>query len=276
MKEDWFRGRRLAIATCHGKEQVLGPLMETHFGLIIEVPRDLETDQFGTFSGEIPRNQSPLETARLKCRLAAEKSGADLCLASEGSFGPHPDFPWIAADQEWLLLCDYSHQLEFAVYHLDLETNFRIAEILQFDEIQTFAKDTGFPSHGLILRSGQTIRKGLQEVGSLENAFHELQRWGLPITIETDMRAMMNPTRMSVIARAAQKLVERMKECCPVCQTPGYHCTHYEGQLPCQWCRQPTRIPSDACWECQRCGHQEKRKTPALFAEPGVCDYCNP
>jgi hypothetical protein len=276
MAADWFRGRKLAIATSHGKEQVLAPLLETHFAVQVEVPNDLQTDQFGTFSGEIPRTGSPVEAARAKCRLAHSRTGTDLVLASEGSFGPHPDFPWIAADQEWLLLCDFAHQLEIPVYHLDLETNFRTAEVRLYDEVQKFAKEAGFPSHGIILRNGNTIRKGIVDHQELDRAFQELKEMGQPITVETDMRAMMNPTRMQAIHRAGEKLVQLMSQTCPACDTPGFRCTRYEGNLPCEWCRQPTRIPSHACWECQRCGHLEKQKTPALFAEPGVCDFCNP
>lgn len=50
-----FQGRDWVIATRHGKEAVLAPILENALGLRITVPPDLDTDVLGTFSGEVPR-----------------------------------------------------------------------------------------------------------------------------------------------------------------------------------------------------------------------------
>jgi hypothetical protein len=39
--------------------------------------------------------------------------------------------------------------------------------------------------------------------------------------VETDMRAMYNPSRMTVIQNATKKLVEKINSCCPHCNIPG-------------------------------------------------------
>jgi hypothetical protein len=39
--------------------------------------------------------------------------------------------------------------------------------------------------------------------------------------VETDMRAMYNPSRMTVIQNATKKLVEKINSCCPQCNIPG-------------------------------------------------------
>lgn len=276
MQENGFQGRRIAIASCHRKEEVLAPLLETSLGVETEVPVGLDTDQFGTFSGEIARIGSPLDAVRAKCRLANQQTGIDLVLASEGSFGPHPEFPWIAADQEWLLLIDFANQREYKVYHLDVETNFHSAEVRTEEELDDFCRKVFFPSHGLILRSGKEIYKGIQDRGFLEAVFKKLRSGNQVGQAETDMRAMMNPTRMKAIGKAGEKLVQLLLQTCPQCQAPGYQIAKWDGNLPCQWCLTPSRIPSHSIWNCESCGHTEKRKQPDSFADPAVCDVCNP
>jgi hypothetical protein len=39
------------------------------------------------------------------------------------------------------------------------------------------------------------------------------------------MRAMYNPSRMTVIQNATKKLVEKINSCCPHCNIPGFGIT---------------------------------------------------
>lgn len=64
-----FYNSRLVIATMHGKEQVIAPLLQESIGVQIVKAVDLDTDQFGTFTGEIERDVDPVEAARRKCQL---------------------------------------------------------------------------------------------------------------------------------------------------------------------------------------------------------------
>ncbi|MBJ7429162.1 MAG: hypothetical protein JHD28_09430, partial [Bacteroidia bacterium] len=85
-----FNNRKIVIATKHKKEQVIAPLLLEEFNINAIICEQLDTDQLGTFSGEIERNLSPIEAAKRKCYMAMELTQCDLAIASEGSFGPHP------------------------------------------------------------------------------------------------------------------------------------------------------------------------------------------
>lgn len=65
-----FLGRRLVIATKHQKETIIGPRVESKLGALPFVPKNLDTDVLGTFTGEIERSSDPLSTARQKCEMA--------------------------------------------------------------------------------------------------------------------------------------------------------------------------------------------------------------
>ncbi|GBL35844.1 hypothetical protein EMGBS15_14390 [Filimonas sp.] len=43
-----FEGRRLLVATKHGKEQVIAPILESALGVICVLPSNLDTDVLGT------------------------------------------------------------------------------------------------------------------------------------------------------------------------------------------------------------------------------------
>jgi hypothetical protein len=83
----------------HGKEQAIAPVLKESLDLYIEVPPEFNSDRFGTFTRDIPRAGSQLESARNKALAAMEVTGSDLGLASEGAFGPHPAMPWVACDR---------------------------------------------------------------------------------------------------------------------------------------------------------------------------------
>lgn len=53
--QELFSGKRVLLASMHGKESAIGPVLEHRMGWKLELATDLNTDQFGTFSGEIAR-----------------------------------------------------------------------------------------------------------------------------------------------------------------------------------------------------------------------------
>lgn len=83
-----YAGSRAGLATKHGKlTSVAGPLDD--LGMRVEAV-EIDTDAFGTFSGDVPRPAGPHATAVRKARCGMAVSGLPLALASEGSFGSDP------------------------------------------------------------------------------------------------------------------------------------------------------------------------------------------
>ena len=173
-----FDGRRLVVATMHQKEKVIAPILNATLGVTCFVSHELNTDQFGTFSGEIARTLSPLNAARAKCDLAHQHTGCDLVLATEGSFGPHPNLFFIPANEELMLLRDYKNNLSIWTSILSTETNFNSLEISNAKQLADFAKSIGFPSHNLILLSSDrsVIRKDFNTLEEANQALVELTK----------------------------------------------------------------------------------------------------
>ncbi|MFC5192068.1 DUF6671 family protein [Algoriphagus aquatilis] len=277
-----FAGRKLVIATKHGKESVLKPLFDEDLGVECEVTTSLDTDLLGTFSGEIERTLDPISTARRKCELAMDLTGADLALASEGSFGAHPSAFFLPANEEWLLFLDRKNQLEVHARHLSMETNFAGQEFSDLNTLEDFAQQALFPSHGLILRNQQNcnfeIYKGITDQSLLLELGEQLLKKYGNAYVETDMRAHLNPTRMKVIKETAQKLLEKIRSCCPSCSLPGFAVVSAEPGLPCSWCGTPTRSILFQTKTCTHCGHTDRVHFPQgkTTEDPMYCDRCNP
>jgi len=277
-----FKGRTLLIATKHNKEKVIGPLFEDELGVKCIVPLDFDTDKLGTFTGEIERKEDPITTARNKCLMAMELTGFDMAIASEGSFGAHPSYFFVSADDEFLLFLDKKNGLEIITRELSTETNFNGGEIKSEKELRDFANTAEFPSHGLIIRKKKDdyseIIKDITDWPTLLKTYrHFSKKEGLAY-IETDMRAMFNPTRMKVIEKATQKLVEKIKSCCPKCSTPGFGITDAKTGLPCELCNFPTRSTLSYIYVCQKCSFSKEEKYPKgkKKENPMYCDICNP
>lgn len=276
-----FQGRKLIIATQHGKERVLAPPLRAALGVRPWVPADLDTDQFGAFSGEVVRTDDPLTAARRKCELAMERTGGDLAVASEGSFGAHPHIPFVPGNEELVLLVDRRNGLEIFGQELTTTTNFAGRSVGDWSAAKAFATEAGFPEHRLILRpaKGETtaIVKGIGDWEELRRHVTTLLQQQESLFLETDMRAMYNPTRMQVIAAAAERLIAKVKQCCPACQTPGYSVVETLPGLPCADCGLPTRSIRAYRYACQRCAHTETaERTDKPTEIPMYCDYCNP
>ncbi len=278
----FFEGRQLVIASMHQKEQVLRPLLEANLKVIVSVAHGLNTDLLGTFSGEVARIADPLTTARKKCELAMELGDCDLAIASEGSFGTHPSAFFLPANEEWLLLLDRKNGIEIHARHLSTATNFAGQEFSSLEQLDDFAHKVGFPSHGLILRRNKDnlvgILKGITDLNQLHEAAKNLLETEGSGYVETDMRAMYNPSRMQVIQETAQLLLQKLNSFCPSCQLPGFTVTSAVPGLPCSLCGTPSSAALTHLMVCNHCQHQEKVDFPhgKKTEDPQYCQVCNP
>jgi hypothetical protein len=211
--------------------------------------------------------------------LAMDLYGVDLAVASEGSFGMHPIVFFSYADEEIVLLKDRLYDLEIVARETSTDTNFGGTSVRNEEELLDFAGRHFFPSHALILRASkddrEKIAKGITDPDTLIRHFRQLGAGNGSAFVETDMRAMYNPTRMSVIEKVTQKLVDKIRSLCPRCTCPGLGITQAIPGLACERCGWPTRSIKTYIYHCQRCGYREQREVPGR-EKPQYCDYCNP
>ncbi|MCU0374127.1 MAG: hypothetical protein MUF24_02365 [Chitinophagaceae bacterium] len=277
-----FTNRPMVVATMHQKEKVMAPLLEKALGVHCLVPKGINTDSLGTFSGEVERLLDPIATLRQKCRLAMQLTGTDLAVGSEGSFGPHPTLYFVPANDEMVMLIDDKNGLEIVARELSTQTNFAGEAIGNRPALLAFAEKTGFPEHALILRPNRSVNnpliKGITTYELLTQTFDRLFETYGEVYAETDMRAMHNPTRQQVIAAATQKLIAKAKSACPQCGMPGYDVAAVKPGLPCSWCGLPTRSTLSWQYRCSHCGHQHTLLYPhgKTAEDPMYCDGCNP
>lgn len=280
-----FWGRTLVIATMHGKETVLAPLLEESLWVSCILPQWFDSDRFWTFSGEAERTWNQLEAARMKLLHALDISWESLWVATEGSFWPDPQIPFLHSHRELVILIDTKNNFEILWHFQSFETNLAGEYVETEEEIDAFLKKIWFPEHGVILRkkSGSLsgIEKNISSKQELSEAIKKLQKtsfFSKKIYLETDMRAMHNPTRMKWIEAACKNLLENMKSFCPQCVSPWYVVTEIIPWLPCEWCMRPTGLALTEIYTCASCKHREERRSEKYgrYADPGNCSHCNP
>jgi hypothetical protein len=277
-----WRNRKGVIVSLHGKEEAIAPVLLRELGISCHTALNLDTDQLGTFSGEIERKGSPLDALRAKCQLAIDQGWEDIIIASEGSFGPHPQMYFAYADDEWVMLKDVKNDLEIFGRHVSTHTNFNAKEVATWNALQLFAEQVKFPSHALILRPAvddyREMQKGISNLVKLEEVFHSLNEQFGSVYVETDMRAHFNPSRMLVIQRATEDLVRMIKSVCPACEAPGYGVVESVPGLPCESCGMPTASTLKHLYRCQHCSHTSENKYPRgkKKESPMYCSFCNP
>lgn len=277
-----FENRKLLIATKHSKENMIAPLFEQELGVSCFVSDKFDTDILGTFSGEVPREDNALNTLRNKCLLALEYNNCDLVIASEGSFGAHPFLFFGSADDELMMLIDLKNDLEIVVREIGMETNFNATTLIDETELIAFAEKVNFPSHGLILKPSESnyekVIKGIKDFDSLKQHFQSMINQYGSVYVETDMRANFNPTRMNVIKKTAQKLLQTVKSQCPNCKTPGFAVTKVLQGLPCGLCNTPTASTLSHLYVCKKCDFTKEFMYPLQKTkeDPTYCDFCNP
>jgi hypothetical protein len=278
--ESAYFGKTATLPTLHGKETVLSPIFQSALGLSIQVS-EIDTDQFGTFSGETPRTLSQLDAAVAKARAAIALTGIPLAIASEGTIGPNPLIPIASSDLETLVLIDSERDL---IIHESFRSSAIVTARRTFQpgqDLDEFLAKADFPHHGLIVRTESPAAfravKGIRDFDKLVQAIQDLSSKSGSVIVESDLRANFSPSRMQNIAKCAGLLAERIASTCPQCDAPGWGKVAPVFGLPCADCGQKVEsaVASDQLG-CTKCDHVQTTQRAGAFAESRFCDSCNP
>ncbi|MBG6108837.1 DUF6671 family protein [Frigoribacterium sp. CG_9.8] len=279
MRTHPYTGATVAFATMHGKQYLAQQAFHEILDADVIAPAGLDTDQFGTFSGEITRTLSPRTAAQVKARLGIQLAGTPYGLASEGSF--NSGFGFLVEHHEVLLFIDQSRGIELVEGVIATSPLPPAREISTVDDALGYAAAVGHPEQGLMLRGGavgELIEKDLISVESLPGVVERTLRLsaGYPLTIAPDYRAHRCPSRADVITTLAYRMARRLATACPECHTPGFGQLDVERGLRCSDCGQPTRVIAADIHGCGLCPHTVRILRPDRVAAPQWCDYCNP
>lgn len=280
-----YRGRLIAVGTRHGKAGQLAAPFADVLGARLITPADLDTDQFGTFSGEVSRTGSAAAAARAKARLAMAVTGLPFGVASEASYGPLTA-SGVAGHEEILLFCDAERGFEVITGHRGPTGHHTGHRVTAPDEVPA-ALLAGLPEQGLIVRPAapagreplaDAITKGITDVTALGSAVLRAAAVSADghAIVEPDLRAHHNPSRRQVLARLGSNLAHRLATHCSACGTPGFGRVDVETGLECRACGTPTALPRNEIHGCPLCEHAVVRPLSADGADPADCPYCNP
>ncbi len=275
-----YRGAKAVIATKHNKGILVAPAFSKHLDLTVEEVM-VDTDELGTFSGEIERVGSVREVVIKKAELGMEVSGSPIGIASEGSIGADPLLPFINSDIELMALVDHERSLVIIESLRSTEIIAQTTKITKDLDITKFLTKADFPKHALILRSEDApvsfCVKGISDLETLEQTIQKGLKDFPSLVLENDLRAHFSPSRQKNIAALADKLALRLTHLCPECAAPGWGVISYKKGLPCQECGE---ISEEALAQeiqgCVRCEFNKIGKTLADFIDPAQCQLCNP
>lgn len=81
----FFRSGSTAFLTKHRKESLVAPILEPFLGVRLLHVDGFDTDALGTFTRDVKRVDSQLDTARKKARIGMDLGGTRMGIGSEGS-----------------------------------------------------------------------------------------------------------------------------------------------------------------------------------------------
>ncbi len=275
--------QRAALLTKHHKLALIAPALAP-LGFEVQLTEAFDTDQLGTFSGEVARTQSPVDCVKTKAKLASELTALPYGLGSEGSFGGGPLPGLMNWDEE--LLCLYNHSSsQFIIARASGPVPLSEIETDQLELIkQHIAKHDA--AQGWILCSPFGLSKqwvkGLTGFEQVCQALTEAKllssesTLAVPIRLSPDLRAHYCPSRRCYIEQAAAELAKRLQALCPVCAAADFWPDAFETGLPCSACTYPTQRVNYLIKHCKCCGHTEREAAADSFADPADCPLCNP
>lgn len=272
-----YQGVTIKVPTKHGKAAAIKKgfigLLEAN---IVEV--EVDTDQFGTFTGEVERKGSPYNTALAKLDLV---KNADYAIASEGSIGNDSQIPFMISDIEILVFKDFKNDLIITELHRSFEIKAGEKKFFPDEDYTKFLKLIDFPNHGVIAKGIDLTKsspiKGITSIEELERAMKKIFETSPTVILESDFRAHKSPSRMENIEHVARKLAKRIVTLCPECRTPGFGIKRYEKGVICGECK---RVNPDAIHQeilsCVKCSHESLGEIVNQVITPDKCAWCNP
>lgn len=274
-----LNGRNAALLTKHDKLPLIQPFLAP-LDISIQSTDAFDTDELGTFSGEIARTLSPVDCARKKAQLAIEATGLDIGIGSEGSFGGGPMAGLMNWDDEILVLYDAKNDFEIVSF---AQGPIKVNEIA----IQSFAELDKIRSdfdgkQGWILKSKSRLRKGLTEYRDILQAIESLELKSemafkhQQVKLEPDFRAMYCPERQDYIRKAALQLSERIGALCPECEAPDFWRVEAVKGARCTACGLASNVPKAFIKRCRICQFEVQEPSETEFIDPGQCELCNP
>jgi hypothetical protein len=277
-----FFGKSIVLASKHQKLELIKPVFDELIACEL-FEAEIDTDQLGTFTGEITRTAPPRETAILKARLGMEATSTPIGIASEGSIGSDPLIPFIHSDIEHMVLVDDVNDIVISEVYRSLDITAATITAAPGANIDDFLRKADFPNHGLIVRPNDKqfakAIKGITELKHLTESINSISEHspdGL-VVIESDFRAHFSPSRQKNIQHLAKLLALRVTQCCPECDCPGWGRVGYEKGLKCSDCGlfNPEVIRQEILG-CVKCEYQEAGEILESSLSPARCDFCNP
>lgn len=276
-----YAGAVIAMGTMHGKEQQVAPAFAAELGAQLIAPAGIDTDQFGTFTGDVTRTLAPLAAAIAKARLAMRVAGVPYGVASEASYDSW--FGTLAMHEEILVFVDEKRAIQVVegVNTPGAPGPPRLVD--SADDALAAARNFGFPRQGAAVKANvdQRVRvfgKGIIDEGTLVQVVNAAMTAAddHAARVEPDLRAHHNPTRREVLTTLASRLARRLATPCPNCGCPGYGKVGVRDGLPCQACGGPTSLIAADIHGCPACELRDTAARNGAVAEPRYCPQCNP
>lgn len=261
---------KAALLTLHGKAELIAPALQ-ELGWQLTTLDSFDTDSLGSFAGERARFMTPQECALRKAAIAAELSGSDIGIGSEGSFSPGP---YGIGTFNLELICCVDISAGWAVtgqfYGPAAVQQWQISDSAALEQALSSIPD----GQKLLLQQADHVSKGLSVEAARQQALAWLAKDS--VTVSFDLRAHCCPERQEHIRQAAADLVARIKRICPQCDTPGFWPNNAIKGLPCADCGAPSSLTKarQAC--CQRCSYTETFAAEQQYASAQYCQVCNP
>lgn len=207
------------IATKHKKEDIFRPLFEKVFNCSVTT-LPVDTDKYGTFTGETKRKLNQKETADAKARNAAKTFKKRFVVASEGSFFPDPaSFGILTLNHEIVVLYDAHKDTFYRGEHTTYDVCAQKSAVRKIADLNTFLKNLPenqeyiLSYRSFLLLGKKRFIKDLPLSDIKTTLKLLLSRWWITsISIETDMRAHRNALRKFAIHKAAENLITNITQ----------------------------------------------------------------
>jgi hypothetical protein len=275
-----YRGQSVALATLHHKGALAAEPFREILGMRVEEVV-VDTDQFGTFSGDVERTLTPREVLMAKAQLGIANSQTKYGLASEGTIGADPVVGFLNSDIEHVGFLDSVNNLFISHSFRSFDIQAHTHQYVPGEDFSTFLAKADFPHHQLIVKSfddgAKPLAKGISTLEELMKVLRSAEDQRLvKITIESDLRAHASPSRATNIKQAFTELATKINTPCPECQSPGWGVTSSISGLACLDCGEETEAVKAYIYSCISCACTQEGDPVAEGVDPSRCNWCNP